>query len=249
MPQLESLIGSGYHIVSTCEELAYPQGLHPNLAERIDALAKAHGVAVLGTGVNPGYVFDTLILTATAVCQRVEHIRARRVLDAGKRRLPLQQKVGAGLPPDEFKRLVDAGKVRHVGLAESMRMVTDALGWIVERIDELTEAVIADSERTTPYLTVPAGMVAGVHQTGRAFAGGREVLHLDLQMYVGAADSYDEIEITGSPSVRLRLEGGAPGDASTAAMVINAVPAVLSAQPGLTSMRNLRLVHCWGQHG
>lgn len=246
MGQLEALIEAGYHVVSTCEELAYPQALHFQEFKHLDALARARGVAVLGTGVNPGYVFDTLILTATAVCQKVEHIRARRVLDAGKRRLPLQQKVGAGLSVEEFQRRVDAGLVRHVGLGESIRMVTDALGWGLSRTEEETEPVIATEERRTEYLTVPAGAVAGVHQTGRAFSGDREVLSLDLQMYVGAPESYDEIEVSGTPPLKLRIEGGAPGDPSTAAIAINAIPAVLAAPPGLTAMPQLRLVHCWG---
>ena len=245
--QFEALIEAGLHVVSTCEELAYAQALQPETAAHFDALAKERGVALLGAGVNPGFVFDTLILTATAVCQRVERIRARRVLDAGKRRLPLQQKVGAGLSLAEFKRRVDAGLVRHVGLAESMRMVTDGLGWQIDRVEEETHPVLATAEQRTPHLTVPAGAVAGVHQIGRAYVGEREVLNLDLQMYVGAPESFDEIEIVGTPPINLRLAGGAPGDPSTAAIAINAIPALLAGPPGLRSMRDVRLVHCWGQ--
>lgn len=245
--QFEALIAAGLHVVSTCEELAYAQALQPETAARLNALAQARGVALLGAGVNPGFVFDTLILTATAVCQRVDQIRARRVLDAGKRRLPLQQKVGAGLSLAEFKRRVDAGLVRHVGLAESIRMVTDGLGWQIDRIDEETHPVLAAAEQRTEHLTVPAGAVAGVHQIGRAFSGEHEVLKLDLQMYVGAPESFDEIEIVGTPSINLRLAGGAPGDPSTAAIALNAIPALLAGPPGLRSMRDIRLVHCWGQ--
>ncbi len=246
LDQLEALIRAGLNVISTCEELAYAEALHSVEARRLDLLARERGVTVLGTGVNPGYVFDTLILTATAVCQRVDQIRATRVLDAGKRRLPLQQKVGAGLSVEEFRQRVRAGLVRHVGLAESMRMVTDALGWSVERTEESTEPVVAEKEQRTPYLTVPAGAVAGVHQVGRAFSGGREVLRLELQMFVGATDAYDEIEVSGSPPIKLRLEGGAPGDPSTAAIAINAIPMVMAAPPGLTTMKDLPLVHCWG---
>jgi len=245
--EINGLVRAGLHVVSTCEELAYPQALQPQAAARLHSLAREHGVVVLGTGVNPGFVFDTLVLTATAVCQRVEHIRARRVLDAGARRLPLQQKVGAGLSVAEFEQRVAAGLVRHVGLAESIRMVTDALGWTVERVEEQTLPVVATEQRRTAYLTVPAGAVAGVHQVGRAFAGGREVLHLDLQMYVGATEPIDEIEVTGTPPITLRLAGGAPGDPSTAAIAVNAVSAVLAAAPGLRTMRDVGLVHCWGQ--
>lgn len=245
MDQLEALIAAGLHVVSTCEELAYAQALHPEEAARLDAAAKARGVVMLGTGVNPGFVFDTLVLAASAACQKVESIRARRVLDAAKRRLPLQKKVGAGLSVAEFQERVDAGLVRHVGLAESIRMVTDGLGWRIDRIEEQALPVIAEADLQTAYLSVPAGAVAGVHQVGRAFAGGREVLNYDLKMYVGAAAAYDEIEIAGTPPIHLRLEGGAPGDPSTIALAINAIPSVLAASPGLVSMKDLRLVHAW----
>jgi 4-hydroxy-tetrahydrodipicolinate reductase len=241
------LIESGTHVVSTCEELAYAKALHPEVAARLDERAVRCGVAVLGTGVNPGFVFDTLVLTTTAVCQRVDHVRARRVLDAGKRRLPLQRKVGAGLSLEEFKRRVDAGLVRHVGLTESLRMVADGLGWTIDRIEENTKPVLAAREVRTPHLVVPAGAVAGVHQTGVAYSGGREVISLDLQMYVGAPEAFDEIVVTGTPPVHVRLEGGAPGDPSTAAIAINAIPAVLAGPAGLRSMSDVRLVHCWGQ--
>ena len=244
-PQLRALMAAGLNVVSTCEELAYPQAQHPDLARDLDLLAKTHGVTILGTGVNPGYVFDSLILNATATCQEVTAVRGWRVLDAGKRRLPLQQKVGAGLSRDAFQQLVDAGKVRHVGLAESVRMVADSLGWALERTEEITEGVVAEEDVQTEYLLVKAGHVAGVHQIGRGWSGGREVISLDLKMYVGAKQASDRIQIDGLPSIDLEIHGGTRGDPATAGIVVNAAPLVVAAAPGLATMASLPPVHYW----
>jgi 2,4-diaminopentanoate dehydrogenase len=89
-------------IVSTTEELAYPWFSNKRLAKKIDALARKAKVAVLGTGVNPGFAMDALPITLTGVCERVDSIRVERIQDASIRRLPFQQKIGAGLTPEEF---------------------------------------------------------------------------------------------------------------------------------------------------
>lgn len=244
-PQLRSLLAAGLNVVSTCEELAYPQAQHPEYAQDLDLLARAHGVTILGTGVNPGYVFDSLILNASATCQEVRAVRGWRVLDAGKRRLPLQKKVGAGLSKEEFQRLVDQGAVRHVGLVESLRMVADSLGWQLERTEEITEGVIAEEDVQTEYLLVKAGQVAGVHQIGRGFLHGREVITLDLQMYVGAKQASDRLQIDGVPEINLEIHGGTRGDPATAGITVNAAPLVVAAPPGLATMASLPPVHYW----
>ena len=94
---------AGAHVVSSTEELAYPFDRHPELSAELDRVAKAHGVVLLGTGVNPGFAMDTLVLAATGACTDVSCIRVVRVLDAGQRRQPLQHKVGAGLSIDQWE--------------------------------------------------------------------------------------------------------------------------------------------------
>ena len=125
MDQLLEILGAGCCVVSTCEELAYPYRKHPDLSAQLDAAAKEEGVAIVGTGVNPGFVMDKLVLTLSAVSQRVEWAKAVRVVDASKRRLPLQKKIGAGMTPEEFRQQVIAGVIKHHGLPESIAMVAD----------------------------------------------------------------------------------------------------------------------------
>ena len=186
---------------------------------------------------------DALPIFLTSVLQDVTSIRVKRINDAGKRRQPLQHKVGAGLEKAEFQKLVDAKKVRHVGLRESMQMLADAMGWKVDRVEETTEAMLAQQRVPTAYLTVEPGQVAGGHQVGTAFVADRPVITLELQMYVGASQEGDEIWIEGRPNLHLRCEEGFPGDISTTAILVNAAMRVADLPPGLRTMKDLPPAH------
>src|SRR5204862_4880459 len=111
---------------TTTEEAAYGSRANRSIAKRLDAAARKAKVAVLGTGVNPGFAMDALPIALTAVCERVDRLIVHRVQDARIRRLPFQQKIGAGLTTEQFQRKVDDGSVRHVGLTESIAMIADA---------------------------------------------------------------------------------------------------------------------------
>ncbi len=245
VPQLLAIAESGANIVSTCEELSFPWTAQPHYAAQLDAAARNYGVTMLGTGINPGYAMDALPLMLSAVCTTVRSIRVLRVVDAARRRGPLQRKVGAGLTTEAFAAKVQDGAVRHVGLPESLHMLAKSLGWELEQSDDLIEPVIAEQPIITEYVNVAVGLVAGVRQVARGFAGGREVLSLELRMYVGAADPQDTVTIDGDPPVHMTISGGLHGDLATAAIVVNAVPSVIRATPGLASMADLPLVHFW----
>ena len=197
MDQLLECLAAGCCVVSTCEELAYPYRKHPELSARLDAAAKEEGVAIVGTGVNPGFVMDKLVLTLSAVSQRVEWAKAVRVVDASKRRLPLQKKIGAGMTPEEFREQVDAGVIKHHGLPESAAMIADGLGFALDDISETIEPVIAEELVKTEFLEVQPGQVAGVHLIARGTAAGNEKVFLELKMYVGAKQPADSIELKG----------------------------------------------------
>lgn len=239
--QLLACLAAESCVVSTCEELAYPFRKHPELAAKLDAEAKAWGVPLVGTGVNPGFVMDKLVLTLAAVAQRVESVRAIRIVDASNRRSPLQKKIGAGMTIEEFNEKVAAGVVKHHGLPESVAMVSDGLGLAVEEITETIEPVVARERVVTEFLDVQPGQAAGVHQIARGLAGSQEKIHLELQMYVGAKESSDTIEISGRPNIRMTIPGGTHGDIATAAVVVNSIPAILDAPAGLRTSRDLPL--------
>jgi len=194
----------------------------------------------VGTGVNPGFVMDKLVVTLAAVSQRIEHAKALRVVDASTRRLPLQKKIGAGMTVEEFRAKVKEGVIKHVGLPESVAMVADSLNLPVEQITETIEPKVATERVQTDYLTVEPGQAAGVHQIGRGLSkDGKELVYLELQMYVGAKDPADTISLTGHPNINLVIPGGAHGDIATASVVVNSIPVILDAAAGLRTARDL----------
>ena len=199
--EFETVLKLKVPIVSTTEELAYPVKSNRAAAKRIDALARRARVAVLGTGVNPGFTMDALPIALTGVCEKVTAIAVDRVQDASIRRLPFQQKIGAGLTREQFQRKVDDGTVRHVGLAESISMIADSLGWTLDKITDDIQPRIATQTVASEYLAVDPGYVCGIVQDGIGYRHGVPVITLHMEAYLGAPESYDAVEITGSPAL------------------------------------------------
>ncbi len=245
-PQIELVLKARLPVVSTTEELAYPVGRNVRLAARLDALARKARTAVLGTGVNPGFTMDALPIMLTAACEGVDRIRVERVQDARIRRLPFQQKIGAGLTRDEFEARVDQGTVRHVGLTESVRMIADALNWKLDKVTDVIVPKIAEAPVSSEFLDVEAGRVCGLIQDGVGWRDGEPLITLHLEAYLGAPETYDAVTITGSPPLVMKIVGGVHGDIATAAIAVNSIPKVLEASPGLHTMRDLALPSFYG---
>jgi 4-hydroxy-tetrahydrodipicolinate reductase len=241
LPQIETILKSRTAIVSTTEELAYPGRTHARQGRQIDGWAKKARVAVLGTGVNPGFAMDALPIALTAACERVDRVVVNRVQDARIRRLPFQQKIGAGLTPVQFQKEVDAGRVRHVGLTESIAMIADALGWKLDRVTDEIRPQVAAAPVSSEFLAVDAGFVAGIVQDGVGYRKGAAAISLHMEAYLGAPESFDAVDIEGSPRLSMKIAGGIHGDIATVALVVNAIPKLLSAPPGLHTMRDMPL--------
>ncbi len=242
-PLILSFVKRGAHVVATAEELGYPTPAHLAAFREIDQLARKKKVTVLGAGVNPGFSMDLLPLMLTAPCVDVRRISVTRVVDLATRRVSLQRKVGAGLNLQQFRRALAEGTVRHVGLLQSAHMIASSLGWSLERIEETIEPAIAPRDLDTDRLRVPAGAVSGIKQHARGYRKGDLVLSLDLQMYVGAEAPRDHVLVDGTPPIDMTIAGGVAGDVATAAMVINSLPRVLAAGPGIKTLRDLAVVY------
>lgn len=246
LPQMEEILKLRVPIVSTTEELAYPTGANMKYARAIHAAAKKGKVAVLGTGVNPGFTMDALPITLTGVCEHVDSIRIDRIQDARVRRLPFQQKIGAGLTREQFQKKVDDASVRHVGLAESVSMIADAMGWKLDRITDDIQPKIAAETVASEFLAVDPGYVCGIVQDGIGYRGGEPVITLHMEAYLGAPESYDQVQISGSPAITSRIAGGVHGDVATASITVNSIPKVLEAAPGLHTMRDMPIPSYYG---
>jgi len=245
-PQLEHCVKAGANVVSTCEELSYPYRKDPAVSTEVDKMAKANNITVLATGVNPGFVMDSWPLFMTGVCQQVRRIKVVRIVDASPRRSSLQKKIGAGCTREEFNERVANGSLGHTGLTESVAMIAGGLGWELDDITESIESVIAKAQVQTKFATVRPGQVAGVRQIGKGTRRGEDLIILEFEEYVGAAESHDAVYITGIPDIEAVIKGGIHGDIATAAIIVNSAHRVIQAPPGLITMKDLALVPALG---
>ncbi len=233
--QLTACIMAGAHVVSSSEELFWPFDRDAEFSDRIDVAAREAGVVVVGTGVNPGFVMDLFPVVLAGVVARVDRVDVSRSVDAGRRRGPLQKKVGAGLTVQAFREREAAGGFGHIGMVESAKALAAGLGWDGAEVTETFGPRIADADHTTDHATVAAGDVAGIHQTATVTVDGQERATLTLTMAVGASDE-DRVDIAGDPPMSVVVEGGTFGDTATVAAVVNTARRVAGARPGLRTM-------------
>lgn len=240
-PQLAEIIKHGVNVVSTCEELSYPHLSSPKLAQTLDKLAKKHDVTVLGTGINPGFLMDTLAIALTAPCQKIDRMRITRIMNAASRRVPFQKKIGAGLSVEEFREKMRAKVISgHVGLEQSIAMIASALAWKLDAVRvDAAEPVVAKKLVKSDAIRVSTGRVAGLKQCAYGIRNSNEVISLEFQAYIGAEEEYDAVTIEGIPPVYEKISPCVHGDIGTIAMVCNAIPKVLNAEAGLVTMKDL----------
>jgi 4-hydroxy-tetrahydrodipicolinate reductase len=242
--EIEALVRRGVHVISIAEEMAFPAAASPAIAQALHRLALDHGVAVLGTGINPGFVLDLLVIVLTGVCADVRSITARRVNDLSPYGPSVLQAQGVGLTPDEFRRRVAEGTLAgHVGFVQSIHMIAAALGWDIARIEERREPIVSGVRRETPLVTVAPGQVAGCLHTAVAYRAGESVITLihpqQVHPQLEGVQTGDTIEIVGTPNVRLAGSPEIPGGNGTVALAVNMIPRVLNAPPGLHTMADL----------
>jgi 2,4-diaminopentanoate dehydrogenase len=237
--QIEPMVRRGLNVVSSCEELLFPQLRDPARSLALDTLCQHNGARVVATGVNPGFVMDLLPLCITGVSCSVQSVLVERVVNASTRRGPLQRKIGSGLPPDQFRQMLREGKAGHAGLRESLALVAHGLGWQLDRIVETGNAVVADHDIRTPHVSVKKGETCGTHQHIEGRSKAKTLITLDIKMYLDATDPQDTIRIEGNPPLDLVIRGGVAGDQATTAALVNTVPRLLRAPPGLLLMTDL----------
>ncbi len=247
LPELEEIIKSGNvrGIISTCEELSFPYLRFYNQACALDEMLKHQVISLLATGVNPGFVMDTLPLVATAPCLNVERVEVERLINASKRREAFQRKIGAGTTIEEFQKLVKEGKIRHVGLSESTAMIAVGLGYDIRDKDieieeSIPEPIIAKKDLKTEFVEVKKENPSGVYQYAYCSYKGKKIVSLEFRAAVDIEESYDSTKIfekrKSEPTIHLKAIGGVFGDNATVSMVVNCAPFLLEATPGLKTM-------------
>jgi 2,4-diaminopentanoate dehydrogenase len=244
--QIELAVNSGVNVITIAEEMAYPGAGEPQLAVELDRLAKLNGVTILGTGINPGFVLDSLVIAMTGPCLEVTKIKASRINDLSPFGPTVMATQGVGTTPEEFNAgLKDGTIVGHVGFPESISLIARALGWDIDEIIQTREPIISKVRRQTDYVVVEPGNVAGCRHTAQGLSGGKVVIELIHPQQVlpdlEGVETGDYIEIAGEPNINLKIQPEIPGGLGTMAMAVNMIPQVMTARAGLLSMADLPL--------
>jgi 4-hydroxy-tetrahydrodipicolinate reductase len=243
LPTLESLIQAGIDVVASTEELFFPYYRYPDQAQMLDALAKQHGVSILGTGINPGFIMDTLVLILTGVCQQVTRIAATRVMNASGHRPSLHKRLGIGLSPEAFAAEAAHHRVGLIGVVDSVAFLAHVLQWRMDDVRERFVPVIAEKPLPPTRPQVTPGQVCGIRHIVKGIAQGKEAISLDLRMYLEAENSRDTIYIEGIPTLESTMKSTDMGDTAAAALLVNISPLVRQARAGLLTMVDLPLPH------
>ena len=241
--QLEQAMGLGLNVISASEGMFHPSLRFPDNARQLDAAARRHGVSLVGCGINPGFVFDTLILALARVTSAVERVAVSRVIDVTGTGLHDIDHVGFGLPVDEFEQKLSVGRVvGHMGMPESIAAVAERLGLSVDCIEERWKSHVSDTptESGSDLGVIPPGRVTGITQQGTGFAGETPVITMELAMFYKPEtygyEQVDDVVIEGSHRVHATLTPAAVSIQGAGLMIINAAHDIIAAAPGLRSV-------------
>ncbi|MDR3673645.1 MAG: 2,4-diaminopentanoate dehydrogenase [Holophaga sp.] len=243
--KIKLIVELGINVLTTAEEMAYPKAKEPELAAELDRLAKANGVSILGTGINPGLIMDLLVILMTGACTDVETIKAERVNSLSPFGPAVMEEQGVGLSPEVFRKQSASGHLAgHVGFNESVNMICDAIGWKLDApVAQSMEPIISKVPRRTKYVDVKPGHVAGCTMKGIGTVGGRRAVEMvhpqQVEPQLEGTETGDYVVIKGVPNVNLANKPEVPGGIGTIAMCINMIPQVINARPGLHTMIDL----------
>ncbi len=247
-PKLIRVLEKGVNVVCTAEEMSFPAAKEPELAEKIDRAAKAHGVTALGTGINPGLMMDLLAICLSGCMTDVEKVTCRRVNSLSPFGPLVMREQGVGLTPGEFGQGVKDGTLAgHVGFAESVGMIAKALGWEIDAFSQQMEPILTDVDRKSSHGFAKKGSVAGVNMTGQGRQNGKvriDMVHpQQIEPELGGTQTGDYITLEGSPRVDMSIRPEVDGGVGTIAMCVNMIPHVINARPGLKTMIDLPVPH------
>lgn len=239
--QCRPMLERGLAVVSSCEELLFPQHRAPRETEAIQQLCQTSGGRIVGTGVNPGFVLDVLPVCLSMVARSIRGVTGRRVVNASLRRGPLQKKIGSGLTPDAFRALWNEGKAGHAGFQESLLLIAHSFGWKMENLQETLEPVVSDREIQTEFFHILPGQTRGLHQIVSARSATGHSITLDLTMALDESEPHDFVSLDSDPPLQIMLPGGVSGDVATVAALVNTLPRLLKASPGVKLLTDLAL--------
>lgn len=242
--KMKMILERGINVISTAEEMAYPKAQEPELAEELDKIAKDNNVTVLGTGINPGFIMDLLVVALSGVMTDVKYIEANRVNSLSPFGPAVMEEQGVGITKEKFDEGVKNNTLSgHVGFSESIHMIADAIGVKIDSFEQQMKPIVSNVERKSKYGYVKAGHVAGVNMTGQGIVDGKVFIDMkhpqQIEPELEGTSTGDYINIKGTPEVHMAITPEIDGGIGTIAMCVNMIPHVLNAKPGLKTMLDL----------
>ena len=229
------------NVISTSEPLSFPWRKDPETSHKLDKQAKKYGVSILGTGTCPGLIPDVIPIVASAGCRDIKHIDVRFFGDVVPYGPTVWKGMGLGLEPEEYYKQL--GKTVDIEFTEPPEMVAAALGWQLDEIKEENIAVVAEKDIRVGELFIKKGTVSGFSQTTRGYISGEEVItsHVDGWVCCDLPPFWVEVAIRGEPTVKMRYDLVHEDGWTTSTMLVNMIPKVINARPGLVTMKDLQL--------
>ncbi|WP_121253086.1 diacylglycerol kinase [Nocardioides ferulae] len=264
---IEDLIGfleAGVNVVSSGPVLLqWPEHiLPPESLERIAAAGRATGASLHVNGIDPGFANDVLPLSLTSLSQRIDEVRVMEIADYSTYYQPVVMRdlFGFGKPMDEVAFLWQPG-VLSMAWGSVVRQIAAGLGVTLdEPLTEEVERIPADRDLDTASVFVEAGTMGAVRfqVIGKVDGVPKVVLEHVTRTAVDQAPQWAtppegggcyRVVITGEPMMQCDfVHHGEHGDHNVSGMIVtaqrlvNAVPAVVAAEPGLVTALDLPLV-------
>lgn len=240
-------INSGSNVLISAEEAAFPFIVDDSIARSLDSLARQKGVSVAGTGVNPGLIFDALVLTILGSSPRGCRVHVRRVVDISGFGETVLRRIGVGKSESDFALAVESEEILgHAGFPQSIHVVANALGLKVERIEKILLPVLATQDIELPgKLTIKSGESAGVSQTYTGIVEGKPwfIAHFFGHVALNKIkkDSGDDIDLmlNQRPIQSIKLRPGIGAQVGSQNMVANSIDRIISARPGWVTVAEM----------
>lgn len=234
--------------ITLTEEMIYPYSTNYSICRSLNKLAKENNVTILGTGINPGFVLDSMIVFMSSVCSNISRINASRINDLSPFGLTVLKEQGVGLSPESFEKgIKNETIVGHIGFKQSIEFISKAIGLDIDDIVEFREPIITNTFRETKFINIKPGMVAGCLHSAYGLKNGKAVIVLEHPQQIcpesETIETGDYIHIEGNPNIHLDISPELPGGIGSAAIAVNLIPQVIASEAGLKTMLDMKLPH------
>lgn len=253
LEQVAPALKTGKNVITIAEEAVYPVQNNIEIAKQLDELAKANNVSIVGTGINPGFMFDFLPISITGVMRNVSKVRTRRVVNFAKYGLSVWEHIGVGKDLADFEKGVKDGNiVLHVGLHETVALTAKGLNWELTNYNETKEPLISKSKRKTEFGEILPGQTCGFRQVGTGWRNDDIVVVQEIVGIINPNKDEDglevgtEIWVEGFPSSYISIgdDIAEQGGVGTFAHAVNTIPQIIESKPGYVTVLDLPPAAC-----